>query len=405
MKIAFWLNNKGFKDVDCSNVLKGNPGIGGSEYSALLIAESLRKRGVDTVILCTAKGRFPKSLSYHCCFDITEACRFVRRKKYDFFLLDSRFPTEQLLKAYPDIKFLAWGNCFIEPWMNEVFPMYPNLLRFVNVGKEQHLLCLDQPIAPKSTYIYNAVPTDILLEISPMPFGERKHTVAYIGSLHRAKGFHLLAKAWPDIVKRVPDAELYVIGSGRLYSRDSKLGKWGIAAKEYEDEFMQYLTDGDKILPSVHFMGVMGQEKFSLLARTKVGVPNPSGVSETFGYTAVEMQFMGCGVTSISCPAYLDTVYDKSNLYSSADDLAEYVCRILNSSSIDYDNTMKYFHAFSVDKVTDEWLCLFNDLLNLNVQLPSDSLDAFTLRIKFLGNTAVGRLKQCIKKIIRFNNG
>lgn len=56
MKIAFWLNNKGFKDVDCSNVLKGNPGIGGSEYSALLIAESLRKEVLTPSSFVRLKG-------------------------------------------------------------------------------------------------------------------------------------------------------------------------------------------------------------------------------------------------------------------------------------------------------------------------------------------------------------
>ena len=32
MKIAFYLPNKKFKEVDCHNLEEGNPGIGGTEY-------------------------------------------------------------------------------------------------------------------------------------------------------------------------------------------------------------------------------------------------------------------------------------------------------------------------------------------------------------------------------------
>ena len=32
MKVAFWVNNSGFADLDCSRINEGNPGIGGTEY-------------------------------------------------------------------------------------------------------------------------------------------------------------------------------------------------------------------------------------------------------------------------------------------------------------------------------------------------------------------------------------
>ena len=117
-----------------------------------------------------------------------------------------------------------------------------------------------------------------------------------------------MAKAWPKILEEVPDAELFVIGSGKLYDKKSKLGKWGLADERYESTFMKYLTRGEDLLPGVHLLGTLGGEKYAVLAQTKVGVPNPSGHTETFCISAVEMQMMGARVVSKRCAGYLDTV-------------------------------------------------------------------------------------------------
>lgn len=40
------------------------------------------------------------------------------------------------------------------------------------------------------------------------PFEKRNLNVAYVGSLVPAKGFDLLASAWPAVLAKVPDAQL-----------------------------------------------------------------------------------------------------------------------------------------------------------------------------------------------------
>ena len=96
-------------------------------------------------------------------------------------------------------------------------------------------------------------------------------TVTYIGSLVPTKGFHLLANAWKAVLAEVPDAQLHVVGSGKLYDRNSKLGAYGIAEESYENSFIKGITDrAGELLPSVHFHGVMGEEKKELIARTSV---------------------------------------------------------------------------------------------------------------------------------------
>ena len=134
-------------------------------------------------------------------------------------------------------------------------------------------------------------------------------TVTYMGSLVPAKAFHMLAEIWPQVEQQVPDAKLQIIGTGKLYDRDANLGRFGIAQEDYENYFMQYLTDAEgHIRPSVKFLGLVGEEKEDYFVDTSVGVVNPSGIDETFCLSAVEMEI--CGVPIIARKKYglLDTV-------------------------------------------------------------------------------------------------
>ena len=377
MKIAFYIPNKNISKTDLSNVDNGNPGIGGSEYSAILIASKLNKTGsLDITLLCDKKAMFPEKLNYVACGCLEKAMFHAKANKFDYVVVDAKLLKEHILVLFYEIKFIAWANCFIEEKDQHLFAKHTNIIKIVNVGKHQHLLLKDTCIGHKSTYIFNAVPTSILqkFENKIIPINKRKNSVVYIGSIHKAKGFHCLAKIWPEILKEIPDAQLYVIGSGHLYGYKSKLGEYGIAQKEYENEFMPYITLNGKILPSVHFMGVLGADKYKILNECKVGVPNPCGISETFGYTAVEMEMMGCLVTTIKCPGYLDTVYDKSNLYNDTAELKSFVIRLLKENSLDYNATLNFISEFNVDKITNQWLIFLNKLTNTENYIKREGL-------------------------------
>lgn len=367
MKIAFYIPNRGIYQKDLSNINEGNPGIGGSEFSAVLIATNLSgKKGLEILLLCDRKGIFPNGLQTQPCGCLEKAMEFAEKKQFDYVIVDAKLLKEHILTRFYKLHFIAWANCFIEEKERNLIAKSPNIIQIINVGAQQNKLLEDSNINKKSTYIYNAVPTSILkyLKQDIIPIDKRDHNVIYIGSIHKAKGFHCLAKAWPYILQKVPDAQLYIVGSGKLYNRAGKLGKWGIATKEYEDEFMKYLIKDNQILPSVHFMGIMGLEKYELLNKCKVGVPNPWGKSETFGYTAVEMEIMGCHVTTIKCPGYLDTVYDKTNLYDNIDSLGDYVVRLLNTNKINYNETMDFISQFSIQTITEKWYQLLTNLPN-----------------------------------------
>ena len=94
----------------------------------------------------------------------------------------------------------------------------------------------------------------------------------YVVSLVPAKGFYLLASSWPAVLAKLPDSQLCVVGAGKLYNRNSVLGKWNIADEKFENKFMKHITNDNQVLPSVHFLGVLGEEKNDLLLKCRVGV-------------------------------------------------------------------------------------------------------------------------------------
>ncbi|MEE0363040.1 MAG: glycosyltransferase [Prevotella sp.] len=404
MKIAFYLPNSSISKVDFSNVDKGNPGIGGSEYSVILIASNLCKRHIHEIIVyCDKESIFPVSLKWQVCKDFIGAIKLVIQQHIDYLIVDGKLLTEEILCRFSNVKFIAWANTFIPEKVQDVFAKMDNVVRIVNVGKEELEQTKDHQIYEKSTFIYNAVPTKILDSFPNItPNAERNLNVCYIGSLHAAKGFQYLAKAWPKVIEEIPEAQLYVIGSGKLYGRNNKLGKWNIANEEFEEMFMPYLTEHGKIIPSVHFLGILGEEKYSVLEKCKVGVPNPSGISETFGYTAVEMEFMDCQVTTIKCPGYMDTVCQKENLYENTNELSQYIIRLLKNNNYDRNKVLNYIDLFSVDKIIQDWEMFFIQLNNKSISINIVKDKKFYLNtLKYYFNRSKKKCKTYVKALIK----
>lgn len=360
-RIAFYLENKSFSEVDCSNILQGNPGIGGTQYMIIVVSYLLflRNNGLGVKTYSNSQGIFPTDYDYSVVSNFNEAVDKAYEEGCDclIFRHDADLITSGALdRIYVDIKLIVWDHVFVCYWELDYYALNSKIYRIVNVGREQNDLYRDHKAFEKSLYIYNCLNLDGVRELVRLnPFEKRANIVTYVGSLVPYKGFHLLAQAWPFILKEVPDAELYVIGSGRLYDKNSKLGKFGLAEDSYEQQFMQYLCVDEQILPSVHFMGDMGIEKNDILLKTKVGVPNPSGITETFCISAVEMQAMGAMVTTINFPGFIDTV-NNGCLYKHRNDLSKSVIDLLKNGNSCYDRAIKYIERnFSFESVVSKW--------------------------------------------------
>lgn len=363
IKVGFYFDNKAISNIDFRNVLQGNPGVGGSEYSVVLISYllAIRENKIDVSLFCTSIGNFPQNLDVCIVEDLKSCIYKADVESYDYLIVDSKKFSPVLLRSLDEenLKIFLWANNFLSKQELDAYSKSKVIKKIINVGREQFELWLDHPIFDKSCFIYNTMTFPKMYD-TLLPSSKRQHIVVYIGSLIKAKGFGALAKAWPRVLNDVPDAQLYVIGSGKLYDKNAKMGKYGIADANFEKEFMPYLIDtNSQILPSVHFLGVLGKEKFDILANSKVGVPNPTGQTETFGYSAVEMQYMGCAIATMKCPGFLDTIIPNGNniLYSNVKNLHKSIVKLLLSKkNVDIQKNRSYIEkTFGVDEVIGEW--------------------------------------------------
>lgn len=380
-KIGFYIENSRFTNIDCGDVVSGNPGIGGTEFLFILVSSQLAIRNNDIEVIAYVESdscNLPHGLRTEIVLDQIDAIRKADKEELDYLVLNNAH-TEWKNINYSDlksdIKFIAWCHNFCPIKKLDYLATNARIYKIINVGREQMDLYRDHPSFGKMEYIYNCVPFNLnyCKKARENKYENRAHIVTYMASLVSGKSFHVLAKIWTKILKEVPDAQLYIIGSGSVYNSRAKLGKYGIASEDYEKIFMPYLTDKQgNILPSVHFMGKLGEEKNELLLNTKVGVPNPLGTTETFCLSAVEMQAMGCYVVGMKVPGYLDTflhgrvVNSKNQLYK-----AIVTALLATSEKRKYDDYMAdAIGQFSIDTVINDWEHLICNVSRVHPILP-----------------------------------
>lgn len=274
------------------------------------------------------------------------------------------------------MKIVIWAHNVIPNHLLTRMHRLGGVSAIVNVGREQLDLYRDHQMFYRSTYIYNGIPLKPYeyYRSNSASLSDRKHEVTYLGSLIPVKGFHILAKIWKDIVKEVPDAHLNVIGSGKVYNQNQKLGRYGLAEESYEKEFMPFITDENgEILDSVTFFGKLGPEKYTILARTKVGVPNPAGTTETFCLSAVEMAIWGARIVSKKYVGLIDTV--TCNVGILVNDSKQLTYEIIKALTSDIANpyvAYKFIDKnFNITHVANAWIYFFQQLYDRHITINS----------------------------------
>jgi glycosyltransferase involved in cell wall biosynthesis len=357
MKVGFYFDKNNAGNLNCLGIMKGNPGLGGSEYEFLLVSYLLEQRDIDPVLFTASPILVPHQ-HVITVKGIKELCDSCIKENISILVINQGAFDRSFFDFYGDkISLILWAHNDMSSDQLDVFNKLSYVKRIVCCGREMLDLFRDHLVTRKSTYVYNIFPLhEKSWYKSKINFCDN-HNVVYMGMLHPVKGFHVLARSWKKIVNRVPDAQLYVIGSGKLYDKDAKLGKYGVASESFERLIFPYLEDEDgNLLASVHFMGLMGVEKYDILGKCKVGVPNPTGNSECLPITALEMQLMGCNITTIYHSAYIDTVMNQAYLYHSTSQLANYVIRRLKAKRDNYDDLYEFISKkFNADKSIARW--------------------------------------------------
>lgn len=340
LEVALYLRNAGVADVDLRHPEWGNPGVGGTQFGFVSLAYYLKKycqEAVEPVLYAQSTDRLPASVTVRPAGDVTEVVRAAAADGCDMLLVrvgDS--DVEQGIydeAAEVELPVVAWAHNFPTLRQLDAAAAHPIVKRIVCVGREELDRHRDHPAFEKSTFIYNGIDPDLYAPETHVPGSGT--TIVYMGALIRYKGFHRLARMWPEITARVPDARLVVIGSGKLYNRENEVGTWGVASETYEQDFRPYLADSDGLPDSsVEFKGNLGTEKIPLLRNADVGIPNPPKSStETFCLTGVEFQAAGTPVVSAAQGGLLDTVRDGETgiLVRSDDELVDAIVELLQN--------------------------------------------------------------------------
>lgn len=366
--IGFYVDSSEFKDgIDFNKIGLGNPGIGGSWYTTLLLALKIAETSrVHVSLFLTKHIILSEKIKLNLCNDIFHAVSLASENEIDLFILNQFSVSENLVKFIDEgnMKCAVWTHIYIDYITANIISKSKNIKVNIFVGKQQYDYYIDHPVIKKSIVIFNGVSINQKY---------RQHndglTVTYLGALYYSKYFHVLAKVWKEVVKKVPNAKLNVIGSGNIYNKNTRLGSMGVASEEYENLFLPYLKNEDgSLMESVSFLGGMGYEKNEILIKTSVGVVNPTGISECLPMSVLEFLSFGVPVVTKNAWAYPDViVHNKTGiLYLSEMMLANKIVKLLKDHDLN-NNLGKNARTFTISKFDIEnivwkWIDLIHNL-------------------------------------------
>ncbi len=363
-RISFFIDGKSGTCIDASNIKKGNPGIGGTQFCMLLLAHLLSEKVEYKInVISTRRFILNKSIDYTHVKDDTDVIKIAEQKESEFLILRnfSSFSLKnQIGSTY--LKVITWSHNFLSGEFCRYVAKTPQIICNVFVGKQQYDAYIDDDIICKSIHIDNML---VPLE-STQRYNDSK-TVVFMGAICEKKGFLELCRIWPGILRDVPDARLVVLGSGKLYG-DVKLGKYGIASEAYENKFIPFITDErGNILPSIEFKGVVGREKYKYFRSASVGVVNPSGARETFGMAIVEMGQVGLPVATIGTTGYFDIIKNGETglLANNLSKLQKNIIKLLKDCQLNEylgGGNLLISSALSPENILPKWEKLFSDL-------------------------------------------
>lgn len=367
IKLAILFQEDEMEHMDLSHPESGNPGVGGTAFCFLLLMKYLNQYQdtVDYTVYQLKENLLPAKKAEKVA-SIREALEQAVLDGNEMILIRNH-QTKEIYELMADytLKYIVWMHNKLTIEEIRLLDRWEAVSRIICVGREMYDYYLDDNIIRKMDVVRNMFvpPAEEMIRENEYPL-----YVTYTGSLTYDKNFHLLAAAWKEIIRQVPEAQLHVIGSGKLYDQNSVMGAMGIADKEYEELFLPCLCDPEgKLLPSVFFHGIMGEEKYEIYRQSAVGVVNPMA-TETFCLSAIEKGACGIPVVSRRKNGLLDTVQDGKTgiLYKDVKQLASVIVDLL----VDQEKNIRMGQAaaefarneFLPDRIMGEWIRIFREI-------------------------------------------
>lgn len=376
MKIAFYVPNEGLKNIDFSTPFNGNPGSGAAEYLHVALPYFISDSKFETYILAQNILHMPANIKCIQCESIRDAAITAKKNSIDIFVFRPRIHEELgILDLIDEIKLPSIGRAALTPSSKHQRKMArcKYFKALVAVGSQQYDFMSDSPVAKKLSYIDNGINVSACDEFGSIK--KNKKLVTYMGAIVPQKGFHVLARVWPKVLERHPDALLRVIGSSKIYNENSTVGPLGIADEAYERKYLiPYLCNNyGELHSSVTFLGALGREKYKHLSESIVAVPNPTGQTETCCVSAIEMAACSTAVVTGAYYALLGTVRNNfTGLLGRGDEkLASNICKLLDNPllAINFGKNGREIaeKEYDFSKIAIKWKMLFNDVFDNSI--------------------------------------
>ncbi len=340
MKVGVFFDNRRGARWTWGELRSGQIALSGTDASLLHITDCLGRLGVVTHLWTSSLLDCPKHETIHTATvdDLSTAVRRAKAEGIDLIVFNNRNNDETSagIDACDAVSqgYVVWDQNGPTPIFANRLQASPSMARLVLVSYSQADWIRDHAVFERAEVIYNPLAP---VEGKGDGSGRAACRVVYVGALVEAKGFHHLARAWSSIRVLVPEAQLFVIGSGQLYNRGELLGPLGVASEDYERTHLIPAVGSSReaaLSRGVHFLGLLDRRGvLSQLASATVAVVNPNVASslETFCVAAIEASAMGAPVVGGAAGGLRETVVDGRTglLVRSQEDLSHGVVRLL----------------------------------------------------------------------------
>jgi len=242
-----------------------NPGFGGSEFHSIELASWLAKAGHDVTILISS-GQL----------EIPEVS-VVDLKGVDWSKFDVLIVTTGAIRLLPQealhISSVAISHHPHDPHLRSVSQL-KNCPVVVNVGEYQTWSNQSKKFSSVWLPGFAKGFGDVIRSRPP----HNPRNVGYISSLHPSKGFHLVAKAWRVVARRLPMLRLRVLGGLSLYGIDG-LHRTIPTTENYARQILAIW--GGRIPGSVEFLGKVDGDVRAEISSWCFAILNPAGIGES----------------------------------------------------------------------------------------------------------------------------
>lgn len=161
MHIGIYINNENISSVDCKNLLVGNPGIGGTEYCVLLLAQAYKMYySNNKVTLFVAKqGILPEVDNYVVVNGIDDLPAKAQKEDVDVLVVSAVYNGIPLPQSFFDdisakkIKTILWGHNFYLSNFCDKICKCEYAKANVFVGRQQYDRYVDHAVINKSMLI------------------------------------------------------------------------------------------------------------------------------------------------------------------------------------------------------------------------------------------------------------